>query len=188
MNSRIVVTPPALPGLARESIDANDLEPLRRWKNVNLHRFFHREEITPEGQSERHSSYRMRPDDWMFLIRSRKGVAGRVVCRSVDGAADSYKVLRKPALNRRSTANSLALDLMTNYIEETHQVPIRARVLTDNPAHRWARARSFRIISQGVNNGLVFNLLEQDPLDRAPYPVAFEHAGGPSGRTREACA
>ncbi len=185
MKKHLVITSPALPGLALESIKASDIELLRGWKNANRHRFFHQEEIPPEGQLEWYSGYLERPDDWMFLIRSGRTVAGCAGYRITGGEADLYNLLREPSLARGSTAIALAFELLTNHIAKTHDVPIRGRILADNPAQRWFLARGFRVVGQGAVNELAFYVIEQDPLRRASYPVSVEGATVTTDSTRE---
>jgi hypothetical protein len=171
---RLILTSPDLSGFALESIDASHLELLRQWKNGERAKFFFQQEISPEAQREWFAGYLARPDDWMFLIRANGVSAGCIGYRLLDGAADLYNLLRDPALDHRSTAHSDALDLLTNYIARTHNLPIRGRVLASNAAIRWSRPRGFRIVGQGEHNGLVFNILEQDPKLRIPYPVSVD--------------
>lgn len=178
MKPRIVLSSPRLPGLLLESIDDRHLELLRRWKNEARHRFFFQTEISAARQRDWYSGYCSQPGDWMFLIRTGDQIAGCIGYRILEGVADVYNVLRAGDLDRRSTALANALDLLTNYIAQTHDGPIRGQVLADNPVHRWARQHGFRTIGRGVKDGLAYVILEQDPQRRVAFEIVVERTGG----------
>ena len=171
MKPTLILRSSSLDGFSMESIDSSHLELIRRWRNANRDRFFFQEEITTHGQQEWYAGYLQRPEDWIFVIRENGGFAGCAGYRIMDGAADIHTVLRNEELDRRSSAIAHGIDLLTNYIAERHGVPIRAQVLADNPAQRWARPRGFVVVGSGVKGGLAYNNLEQVPALRVPHRV-----------------
>ena len=183
---RIVITSPDLPGLSLESIDENDLERLRHWKNAVRDRFFFQDEISATMQRDWYAGYLDRPDDWMFVIRSSDAIAGCIGYRILGRIADLYNVLREPSLSRHSTAHTHAFDLLTNYIAQTHEGPIGGEVLVTNPANRWFHRRGFRKIGEAVRNGLAYNIVEQDPACRRRHGVVVERSFGAAVREPEA--
>ena len=174
MKPALVLSSTAAPGITLETINESHLELLRQWKNNYRHRFFHQEQITPAQQRAWFDAYSARPDDWIFLIRDANAAltAGCLGYRVIAGEVDVYNVLRAEKLPSRSRAHSHALNILTNYVATALSLPIRARVLADNPAARWARAHGFQPIGLGRQAGLDFHFLEQDPHRRVPYPVA----------------
>lgn len=174
MKPRIRINSPGLPALALESIDETHLDALRGWKNAFRHRFFHQDEISATRQREWYSGYLDRPDDWMFIIRWGGQVEGCIGYRIIDGGADIYNLLRDPNPGRRSLSHAHAADLLTNYIACTHDLPVRGRCLVGNPVIRWAHKRGFRTIGRSMQNGLAYELLEQDPTRRVRYSVLVE--------------
>ena len=178
MKPALVLSSTAAPGITLESISAEHLELLRLWKNNHSHRFFYQEQITPAQQRQWFDGYSSRPGDWIFLIHDANInlAVGCLGYRVLDKEIDIYNVLRAEDVPSRSSAHSHALNILTNHIAATYQLPIRARVLADNPAARWARLHGFQPIGRGHEAGLEFHFLEQDPLRRAAYPVTVKWA------------
>lgn len=178
MKPALILSSTAAPGISLESIRPEHLELLRLWKNNHSHRFFHQEKITAAQQHQWFDAYATRPLDWIFLIHDAgtQHPAGCLGYRVLDAEIDIYNVLRAEDVPSRSRAHSHALNILTNHIAATHQLPIRARVLADNPAARWARLHGFQPIGRGHEAGLEYHFLEQDPLRRAAYPVAVKWA------------
>ena len=178
MKPALILSSTAAPGIILESIRPEHLELLRLWKNNHSHRFFHQETITSSQQRQWFDAYSTRPHDWIFLIHdaATKHPVGCLGYRVLDKEIDVYNVLRAEDVPSRSRAHSHALNILTNHIAAAHQLPIRARVLADNPAARWARLHGFQPIGRGHEAELEYHFLEQDPLRRAAYPVTAKWA------------
>jgi hypothetical protein len=152
------------PDVELQSIDATHLETLRRLKNAHRGRFFFQLEISPEQQRVWFDGYLTRSDDWMFVIVHEQAVVGCVGFRVVDHAIDLYNLLREDSIDRSLDVPGRAFDMMCAYAAATYALPIRGRVLADNPAINWFLRRGFEIRGQAAENGVRYYAIELPPV------------------------
>ncbi|MBI4789472.1 MAG: GNAT family N-acetyltransferase [Chloroflexi bacterium] len=127
-----------------DSITADDLENLRRWKNANRLSFFHQAILSRADQANWFEGYLAREQDWMFVVRTRGQAVGCMGFRMIDSQADVYNViLGNPSMGKRGLM-SKAMRLMCSYIAAEHTRDIGAKVLRSNLAQAWYRKLGFR--------------------------------------------
>lgn len=138
------------------SIDERDLEDLRTWKNANKNSFFLREDITPEQQSAWFDKFRNRPDDQMFVVEQRTESGWeKIGCMGFrrledEGCVDAYNIIRSRKLEPASFSMSDAFRLLLAYAVDLHpSMPIRCKVLTENPAVEWYERNGFAKLDRG---------------------------------------
>ena len=137
-------------GVRLRPIDQSDMKLLRKWKNANSERFFHRHEISTVQQEEWYVAFRDRPDDYMFMVESN-GIRFGCMGYRIDGEfIDFYNVIR----GRTDIGPGLMHLAFLKLVEEACiQYPgrqCRVLVLADNPAIFWYRKCGFvEIIWEG---------------------------------------
>lgn len=130
--------------LVLQSIRGEDKELLRQWKNLNRERFFHREMITEEQQAAWFAGYQDRADDWMFLVIDHGEAVGCLGFRLRSDDIDVYNVIRG---RRGSSAGAMhrALGVVIGEAVGRYPgLPVRVRVMADNPAIIWYGKCGFR--------------------------------------------
>ncbi|MBI3288107.1 MAG: GNAT family N-acetyltransferase [Elusimicrobia bacterium] len=115
------------------SIEAADLEDLRRWKNDNRQAFFFKDEITAEGQKKWYQGYLGRPNDYMFIVQAGTLRAGCVAFRLENGYADEYNIIASPE-GRGQGHLKTAMRLMNSYVTAEHTRDVGLQVVVGNPA------------------------------------------------------
>jgi hypothetical protein len=174
MKPKLFLRSPSFPHLELESIDEGHLEHLRRLKNAHRYRFFHQDEISPEQQLRWYAAYRTRPDDWMFIIHHNGSEKGCIGYRIIDGSIDLYNFMKGQSGDVRPPFTHHAFDLLCSFAGGSTGLPIRGRVLDGNPFLQWIQKHGFVIISRGIEAGLPYTLVEQDPRLRASHLVTVE--------------
>jgi hypothetical protein len=177
MKPKLFVRSPSLPGLELESIDERHLEVLRQAKNANANRFFHQEEISPEGQLHWYRAYCLRPLDWIFVVRHLGADVACIGYRMEEAGVDIYNLLRFPGAGGDPYAVARALDLLCTYVASITSLPIRGRVLASNPALGWLIKRGFARVGGGERDGLAFQLIELNLSRLVRYPLSVESSG-----------
>ena len=82
-----------VPGLELRSASQTDLENLRTWKNKEKQYFFYQEEISKELQLNWFESFKLRPDDFMFMTVFEGHVFGCMGIRWQKDFWDVYNVI-----------------------------------------------------------------------------------------------
>lgn len=134
------------------SINDKDLESLRVWKNHNSASFFLKEEITPEQQSLWYEAFCDRDNDYMFIVEQKVGNDWKEIgCMGfrkleAEGCIDAYNIMRFRKIEPVSFSMSEAFVLMLAFAEYKYiGLPIRCKVLRDNPAVKWYEKNNFKV-------------------------------------------
>lgn len=134
--------------LRLRSIVVDDIEYLRRWKNVNRKSFYFRQEIGPEQQREWYEAFCRREHDYMFVVEEMAGfVRQSIGCmgfRVLAREADIYNVIRGRESGLPGGIGR-AMTIMCDYVRSIHEGPITCEVLIDNPAVNWYISNGFSI-------------------------------------------
>ena len=130
----------------RPAATAEDVENLRRWKNANRHAFLHTTEITREQQAEWFRALCRREDDDMYMVECGGNTVGCMGLRRLGDAADVYNVIRGRHDRGSRGAMSLALRALAETAAGRLRLPVRARVLTGNPARSWYESNGFVVV------------------------------------------
>ena len=129
------------------TIDLNDAEVLRLWKNDHKEFFFCKLEISHEDQKSWIKSLSERKDDHMFIIMHREKPIGCIGVRLYQEFADIYNVILgdKEYRGKHLMTNALksVVSLCTLIFDNK---PVRVRVLRTNPAIKWYEKIGFNII------------------------------------------
>lgn len=149
MTGTIVLNATAREGMALHSIDLDDLERLRLWKNAHRDAFFFKGVITPEGQREWYEGYLARPDDFMFTIRLGGRAIGCIGFRGLGERVDVYNVIlgEKDASGKGLMRDAL-LTMLTEAGRRYPGLPLTLVVLKDNPAVGWYLRSGFAVDSE----------------------------------------
>lgn len=123
-----------------KSINQNDIELLRQWKNENRNSFFHKEYITEEQQKQWFTSFSQRKNDYMFLVYSDGKPIGCMGIRLLDHVWDVYNVIR--GIGSGNGIMSRAMKYMLSHFK---YYPITVKVLVDNKAVKWYKKNCFVI-------------------------------------------
>jgi RimJ/RimL family protein N-acetyltransferase len=127
-----------------------DLENLRNWKNLNKQYFFFQGEISEEGQRIWFGQYLSRPNDYMFMVEACGkciGCMGIRIDPQEEAEWDVYNVILGLPEQGRKGYMSQALYMMCSWAHKWKQLPIRAKVLSANPALSWYCHNDFGVIS-----------------------------------------
>lgn len=134
--------------LRLRSIVVDDIEYLRRWKNLNRKSFYFRQEIGADQQREWYEAFCRRENDYMFVVEEMTGRGRRSIgCmgfRVLAREADIYNVIRGRKSGRPG-AIGRAMTTMCGYVRSVHEGPITCEVLIDNPAVNWYISNGFSI-------------------------------------------
>lgn len=149
MRKKIRITSSTYPDMALRSIQENDLEDLRCWKNDNRKSFFYQELISPKQQEQWYAQYLDREWDYMFMIEEQGYSIGCMGFRIQDeGIADLYNIIR----GRKGLGKIYMIDsmhLMLSFIADTFpKVRLQCDVLKNNPAVAWYQKCGFAILEE----------------------------------------
>jgi ribosomal protein S18 acetylase RimI-like enzyme len=148
------------------SINEGDIEDLRVWKNLNRKSFFLKDEITPEQQSAWFVALSHRENDQMFVVEQHVAEdwekIGCMGFRALDdeGCVDAYNIIRSQKIEPANFVFADPFRLMLAYAGSLYQLPIRCKVLTENPAVQWYERNGFAKIGEG--DGYVLMELDKD--------------------------
>lgn len=130
------------------SVTRKDVEDLRIWKNQHRIRFFYKQEISPESQTEWYKGYVHREEDYIFIMEIMlNNTWEKIGClgfRVIEGKIDLYNVIRGRSTEVRSSMRSAML-LLLAYISARYSYSIKCDVLVDNPAVEWYNKCGFSI-------------------------------------------
>jgi RimJ/RimL family protein N-acetyltransferase len=157
--------------VSMRSILLSDIEFLRKCKNDHKDFFFYKNEITKEAQLSWFNEFMLKNDDHMFVIEHNGTLIGCIGVRLYQEFADIYNVI----LGNKAY---LGKHIMTFAVEATvafsnliyPNVPVRVRVLRNNPAIKWYEKIGFKTIdyfedhlmmqfyNEQMNNTYMFNI------------------------------
>jgi len=170
---KIVICSANDPKIKLRSININDIELLRQWKNDNRHGFFMKEVIQPEQQQRWFAQFCTEEHDYMFIVQYDKEDVGCMGFRLLDRQIDIYNViLGRKEFSERGIM-SLAIQMMTHFILAKFDKKITARVLNSNPALKWYEKNGFKIIDTFDTYHLV-QLLDKTCRQDVSYQLSEE--------------
>ena len=129
------------------TINANDAEILRIWKNEHKDFFFYKKEISAEEQLVWYKSLQEREEDYMFIVEDGQKPIGCIGSRLFNEFIDVYNVILgdKNYKGMHVMKNALwAVVAFSTLIFAGR--PIRVQVLKTNPAIRWYEKIGFTTI------------------------------------------
>jgi hypothetical protein len=141
--------------LRLRSIGSEDIENLRIWKNKHQGSFFLNRDITPPEQEKWFAAFTGRADDYMFIVEQQ--LAGEnwqpVGCLGFrkltdENCVDAYNIMRgeKSAPPASFTMSDAFRAMLAFAASRYAELPVRCKVLCDNPAVEWYKKNNFSII------------------------------------------
>jgi len=161
--------PEHIKNLRLRSIEEQDLELLRLWKNENKKCFFYQNEISPKEQREWFLGFIKRHDDYMFMVeliaKTSVKPIGCLGFRIIGDVVDIYNVIRRRKIDAGFTMGS-ALHLVLNFIVlKFSEKDIVCKVLADNPAVGWYERNYFTISEKKSDHFvMIFNKDKLQPM------------------------
>jgi hypothetical protein len=129
------------------SANNDDLENLRRWKNLNKNYFFHNTEINIDQQIEWFKRFSILENDFMLVVETDKISFGCMGIRLVENRWDVYNViLGKPEFGGYGYM-SKCFKAMLFFAKNMYDLPITLKVLKKNPAVQWYLKNGFEKVS-----------------------------------------
>lgn len=169
LNNNLILSSPGHPDLRLRTITKNDIENLRSWKNENKTSFFLNQDITPEQQEKWYGNFITLEHDYMFIIEQNVGkewsAIGCMGFRKLEneGCIDAYNIIRARKIEPCSFTMTDAFGIMLTYAASLFPgLPVRVKVLTNNPAVGWYQKNHFSIVT--VVNDYNLMELEKDSL------------------------
>ena len=152
---RTIINSPSNPDFRLRSIESGDMEDLRVWKNANKASFFLKDDITHEQQRVWFNHFCHRLADHMFVVEQRtEEVWAKIGCMGFrllpeEGCVDAYNIIRSRKIEPASFNMSQPFKTMLAYACRLHDnLPIRCKVLTENPAVSWYERNGFSQVEQ----------------------------------------
>lgn len=145
-------------------IAASDLTVLREQKNRMRTSFFFQDEITPEMQQSWYQAFRMRDDDWMYVIDVAGVPSGCIGLRLDDGVVDFYNLMMWERSGSGLMSRALAV-LIGAARKEYPAAEIGVVVLAANPAVDWYVRRGFHRQGVGQRQGRDYVMLRYGGLE-----------------------
>lgn len=141
-------------GFRLRTIEETDIDELRNWKNQNKNSFFLRDDITQEQQSLWFKHYLERENDWMFVVeqevmqdREKIGCMGFRLLAD-EGCVDAYNIIRSKRIEPATFTMSDAFLAMLTFADQLYEtLPIRCKVLSENPAVQWYERNGFEKVT-----------------------------------------
>jgi RimJ/RimL family protein N-acetyltransferase len=134
------------PKVSLRSIDIDDLELLRQWKNDHRFSFFYHEIIQPAMQTKWFSEFCERPQDYMFVVCYENIKIGCMGFRFVHDLIDIYNVILGLKDYGGRGLMSQAMQRMLQFIRSLYMQDIRVKIVKSNPALKWYKKNGFEII------------------------------------------
>ncbi|MDC1301763.1 GNAT family N-acetyltransferase [bacterium] len=135
----------------REAVE-DDQETLRTWKNAHSQRFFYREKISPAQQRQWFTNYLTRAEDHLFMVLVETLPIGCIGIRLLDDHWNIYNVIRGVNKPRSRGCMGAALHQVVEFALQRKTVPVRLKVLANNPAHDWYKENLFSVIETGQDH------------------------------------
>jgi len=137
------------PELKLRTINRDDLEDLRNWKNTHRTSFFHQELISAEQQQQWYQGYLQRAHDIMFIISYSDQPIGCIGFRRLEDKVDIYNVIMG---NQQLSGKGLMRKALHRLIDEAATrlpgLPVTLVVLKGNPAVEWYLKSGFTVASE----------------------------------------
>jgi len=156
--------------LRLRAVGREDIENLRVWKNKHKNSFFLNRDITPEEQAKWFESFAARGEDFMFVVEQKideqwQSIGCMGFRRLADEAClDAYNIMRGVKSEKGSFTMSDAFAAMLAFAAARDaDLPIRCKVLCENPAVEWYKKNNFSIVER-VNDEYYLMELEKDSL------------------------
>ena len=163
LNNNLILSSAGHSDLRLRTITKNDIENLRSWKNENKTSFFLNQDISPEQQEKWYGNFITRDYDYMFIIEQNVAeewsAIGCMGFRKLDdeGCIDAYNIIRARKIEPCSFTMTDAFGIMLAYAASLFSgLPVRVKVLTNNPAVGWYEKNNFSTVTV-VDN---YNLME----------------------------
>jgi len=144
--------------LRLRSINRQDIEDLRTWKNDNKNSFFLHDDITPEQQQKWFLVFSTRENDHMFIVEQRsEGEWKKIGCMGFrrledEGCVDAYNIIRSLKIEPASFTMSDAFRTMLAYANSIYpDLPLQVKVLANNPAVAWYKMNEFAELKKKDN-------------------------------------
>ncbi len=134
--------------LELRTINYQDLDSLRTWKNEQREYFFFKDLISQEQQRKWYLSYQERPEDHMFVVVVNDVSIGCMGIRLLDGNWDVYNVILGLKNYGGKGLMSNAFQAMLQFADSRHPNQITLQVIKENPAIVWYQKNGFKIISE----------------------------------------
>ena len=150
--------------IALQTIDQDDLDDLRSWKNKNRRLLLHAGEIGGPALKAWFEEYLGQESEFIFKVMSPERLVGFMGFR-VDGETAGINLLAAPARPKDRAAYDRAFRLLTTYIHAHHTQMIRCPMVGLRE-REWIRATGYRVFSQTKDSAA----LELDPARFAPIP------------------
>lgn len=167
---RTIISSATNPDFRLRSIESGDIEDLRGWKNLNKGSFFLKEDITPEQQRVWFNHFCHRAADRMFVVEQRTDDGWeKIGCMGFrllheECCVDAYNIIRSRKIEPASFNMSDPFRTMLAYAGRLHDnLPIRCKVLTDNPAVSWYERNGFSMVEQ--LEGFVLMELDKNTIE-----------------------
>lgn len=154
MRRSLVVEADLEPSIRLRTINRDDIEDLRAWKNAAKAGFFFQGEINDLMQKAWFAGYLERTDDYMFVVERDGKKAGCLGFRLEKGAADIYNVIAAPGEGGRGTMTA-AMKLLCSYIANHHTKQIGCLVLKGNAARGFYERCGFKITGEGKGHDIL---------------------------------
>jgi RimJ/RimL family protein N-acetyltransferase len=155
MNKIFSLESPEFPSVVLRTISAVDQENLRNWKNAVKDSFFFKQIIEPPDQHRWFEGYLSRSEDYMFIVETGSHKVGCMGIRHLETEWDIYNVILGDKANSQKGVMGHAIRLMCSYALSLSDKPIRAKVLSDNPALKWYRNNSFQVIATNTDHVII---------------------------------
>ena len=164
MKSSLALRRRSMPHLYLRSAVWDDQERLRSWKNANRRFFFFQGIIDEAAQRAWFEGFLRRADDHMFIVELHRRPVGCMAVRLLDDSLDIYNVMLGDERVRGTGAMSTAMQMMCRFVVDRYGLPVRLKVLKDNPAVGWYIHNGFREVGSGED----FLVLELERSDHLP--------------------
>ncbi len=146
LKENLMLSRPSLEEFWVRSIEEEDIELLRIWKNYYRDLFFFKDIITEDMQKDWFNSYLQREHDFMLIILNKNKKMGCLGFRRLDDRVDLYNLIIGQQKNNGNGYMTNALDLVCEEIKKRYQdMPIMVSVLRQNPALQWYFRRGFAV-------------------------------------------
>ncbi|MGQ0739698.1 MAG: GNAT family N-acetyltransferase [Bacteroidota bacterium] len=162
--------------LQMRTIGKSDIENLRAWKNTNKHSFFLNQDITPAQQEKWYEAFSAREHDHMFVVEqlaeNKWTCIGSMGFRKLEeeSCVDAYNIIRAVKIEPASFTMSEAFLGMLAYADSLYPgLPIRVKVLNQNPAVSWYQRNGFTVI--GTMTHYYLMELNKDSLSNINWSV-----------------
>jgi hypothetical protein len=150
-----------------QTININDIEYLRQWKNEHKEFFFYKNEISKIEQENWFFELNKRLSDHIFIVYDNTSPVGCIGARLTESCVDIYNVIlgNKIYKGKHVMKNALWAVVSLNSLLYFAK-PNRVSVLKNNPAINWYEKIGFKII----NNFQDYVLMEfQDSIIDTKY-------------------